>query len=175
MIFKLLTQKSALLALGGLCLAAPSQARQAPREDSSPPPTSAELRMDAVLDAMNEAIQDERRSYATYSKVLETLGDMRPFSNIVRAESRHIAALTQLYQTRGIEPPESQWTAANVPTYATRREACSAGVESELLNIAIYDRLLRLELPADVRFVFENLQSASRENHLPAFRRCLAS
>ena len=36
----------------------------------------------------------------------------------------------------------------------------------------MYDELLRLTLPADVRQVFENVGLASLSNHLPAFERC---
>lgn len=42
----------------------------------------------------------------------------------------------------------------------------------ENLDVNRYDRYLALRLPNDVRLVFENLQRASRENHLPAFERC---
>ena len=46
------------------------------------------------------------------------------------------------------------------------------GVVAERENIAIYDRLLPLDLPVDVRQVFENNRAASLFNHLPAFERC---
>jgi hypothetical protein len=36
----------------------------------------------------------------------------------------------------------------------------------------MYDDMLRLSLPSDVRQVFENNRSASLVNHLPAFERC---
>jgi hypothetical protein len=36
----------------------------------------------------------------------------------------------------------------------------------------MYDRLLPLELPADVRQVFTNNRRASLVNHLPAFESC---
>jgi hypothetical protein len=43
---------------------------------------------------------------------------------------------------------------------------------AERENIAMYDDLLRGDLPADVRQVFSNNRSASVTNHLPAFERC---
>lgn len=45
--------------------------------------------------------------------------------------------------------------------------------EAEIENIALYDRLPP-EIPDGVvRQVLQNLQAASRDNHLPAFGRCL--
>lgn len=46
-------------------------------------------------------------------------------------------------------------------------------IEAEVENIALYDRLLPAIADASVRHVLQNLQDASRDNHLPAFRRCL--
>jgi hypothetical protein len=50
--------------------------------------------------------------------------------------------------------------------------ACAAGVVAERENIALYDDLLKQDLPADVRQVFESNRSASLLAHLPAFQRC---
>ena len=43
-----------------------------------------------------EALQDEYRGEAVYARVVEDLGDIRPFSNIVHAERRHSAYLEDL-------------------------------------------------------------------------------
>jgi hypothetical protein len=122
---------------------------------------------------MDDALRDEYLAYMTYSRILEHFGEVYPFANIVHAEARHIAALATLYESRGLPAPENPWTQDDLPVYASLRDACAAGVEGEQRNIALYDRWLAMDLPADVRFVFENLQRASRENHLAAFRRCL--
>lgn len=37
----------------------------------------------------------------------------------------------------------------------------------------MYDRLLAVVEESDCRAVLENLQAASRDRHLPAFRRCI--
>lgn len=58
------------------------------------------------------------------------------------------------------------------PGKPTVASACAAGVDGEEGNIAMYDRLLALELPADVVKVFQNLRTASAEKHLPAFLAC---
>jgi hypothetical protein len=68
--------------------------------------------------------------------------------------------------------PVSDWSGDNVPGFATLAQACAAGVDAELANIALYDELLKGDLPADVRRVFENVRAASLNSHLPAFERC---
>lgn len=52
--------------------------------------------------------------------------------------------------------------------------ACDDGVTDveEIDNAAIYARYFDMELPEDVRRVFENNQAASLERHLPAFEFC---
>lgn len=127
---------------------------------------------DSTTEAMNEAIQDEYRAYETYQNVISDFGQVRPFVNIVKAESRHIKELTALYHVRGLEAPKSHWNKENVPSYQSVESACLAAVQGELNNIAIYDRLMKLVLPQDVRETFSYLRRASLENHLPAFQRC---
>jgi hypothetical protein len=124
-------------------------------------------------DAMTEAIQDEYHARFTYLKVLVDLGsDTGPFDNIVEAEKQHVDAIFELFIAREWEIPESAWTLDNVPTFATRVEACLGGVDAENENIDMYDELLTLDLPLDVEEVFVNLQAASFEHHLPAFEAC---
>jgi rubrerythrin len=52
------------------------------------------------------------------------------------------------------------------------REACQAGVDAEIANVALYDRLMQNTSRQDILAVFENLRRASQERHLPALRRC---
>jgi rubrerythrin len=53
-------------------------------------------------------------------------------------------------------------------------EACQSGVEAEIENAKMYDRLLELTTDyPDIQSVLIQLQRASTENHLPAFRRCV--
>ncbi len=124
-------------------------------------------------EAIAEALQDEYQGEALYARVLETLGEVGPFSRIVHAEQRHAAFLEDLLEDRDLAVPARRWTEAEVPTYASRQEACAAAVEFEVRNVALYDRLLaQLELPEDVRAVFEHNRMASLEHHQPAFARC---
>ncbi len=123
----------------------------------------------AMLDA---AVQDEYRALTTLQRMIEDFGDVRPFSNIVQAEGWHMQALARLYRRYGWKLPANEWKKEDVPAYASVQRACEAGALAERENAALYERFLALDLPADVRLVFENLQQASLEKHLPAFERC---
>lgn len=128
----------------------------------------------AVKEALDTMMQDEYRTEQVYLRVLRDFGEMRPFSNLVRAEQRHSAAIAALYRVRGLPVPTSRWSAEDVPAYRSVREACTAAVKGELENIALYDRYLERPLPDDVRETFEYNRRASAEHHLPALRRCVA-
>lgn len=125
-----------------------------------------------TIDALTEALEDEYKARAAYRRIIETYGERRPFINIVEAESRHIASLLSLFDKYDLTPPSDDW-AEKVDVPSSYREACADGVQAEIDNAAMYDRFLETVQEADIRRVFENLQAASRENHLPAFRRCL--
>ena len=125
-----------------------------------------------IVQMLEEAIQDEFHAEMIYRKVLADFGQIRPFSNIVNAEVRHAASLALLFDSYGLELPESEWNMENVPTFDSVREACQAAAQAEIANIALYDIWLVETLPEDVRFVFENNRRASLDKHLPAFRRC---
>jgi len=122
---------------------------------------------------MTVSIQAEHYALFTYSKVLADFGGVQPFSNIRDAEQRHVDSIGGLFTTRGLEIPPSVWDESNVPTFTRLRDACLAGMEIERANAAMYEGFLLSELPADVSTVFLNLLAASRDQHLPAFERCL--
>ncbi len=125
-----------------------------------------------VQNALKETLIDEYKARALYEKVIRTFGSVRPFSAIVGAEVRHAQALLNLFQKYGLKAPANPWTPAKLPTYSSVEEACQGGVKAEIDNAAIYDRLLKLDLPQDVRSVFMNLRDASTDNHMAAFQRC---
>jgi hypothetical protein len=125
-----------------------------------------------VAAAVNAAIQDEFRAEQIYLRVLVDHGNILPFYNIVVAEQRHSISLGAILERRGLGIPASEWTLENVPRFATVTAACAAGAVAEVENIALYDRLLPLELPTDVRNVFTSNRRASIERHLPAFESC---
>lgn len=119
-----------------------------------------------------EALDDERKAEATYRAVIEKSGEVRPFINIIEAERRHSAAIERQMIRLGFAIPANQWQGKGMAP-ATLAEACSMAITAEVENIALYDRLLPAIADESVRHVLQNLQDASRDNHLPAFRRCL--
>jgi hypothetical protein len=135
----------------------------------SPAPVGADAQLTVALE---RAVQDEFRAEAIYQAVLDDFGRVQPFVNVLGAEERHSAAIGRLFTARGVVVPASASTVTTVPHFATLLAACGAGAAAERENIAMYDDLLRVDLPADVRQVFSNNRSASLVNHLPAFERC---
>lgn len=127
----------------------------------------------ATQAAMDEALDDEYKARATYLEVIEAFGPVRPFVNIVESEGRHISALLSLYSKFGLTPPDDPW-AGNVAAPSSLADACRAAVKGEIENAEMYERLLAGVDETAVRQVLQRLQAASRDNHLPAFRRCLA-
>ena len=127
------------------------------------------ISLEAIL---NEALMDEYLARDSYRKIIEVFGPVRPFINIVEAEQNHIDALLVLYDRYDITPPIEPDPSRVTPPDSLLA-ACEAGVRAELENIAMYDRLVAASDRADVRQVLKNLQAASRDNHLPAFQRCV--
>jgi soluble lytic murein transglycosylase-like protein len=126
---------------------------------------------DAERLALATALDDEYKSHETYRRVIADFGPVRPFINIVEAEARHIAALLALFKTYAVAPPANRW-AGRAPRFADVHAACVAGVQGEIENVALYDRLLPATQRPDLLQVFHALRSASQDRHLPAFQRC---
>lgn len=126
-----------------------------------------------VQSALLAALDDEYKAEATYQAVLDKHGDVRPFSNIIRAEQRHQEMVKAEMDRRGWAYGPNPYT-GKIKAPATLLEACQTGVEAEIENIALYDKLLPTIDDAAARDVLTRLQWASRENHLPAFERCVA-
>ena len=79
--------------------------------------------------ALEEALDDEYRAWATYDQVMRDFGEVRPFSNIREAEARHIEALRVLFSRYGLDIPENPWP-GKVTRYADLQEACQRGTEN---------------------------------------------
>jgi len=134
---------------------------------------------DAEHDAVLEALDDEHRALAFYSAVLDRFPDAMPFAHIVEAEKRHAAALAAVLGADGRAVPENRHLGspeirAEVP--ASIACACDIAVEAEIDNVGLYVEHL---LPAvaerpDLVALFTRLMEASRDRHLPAFRRWTA-
>lgn len=121
--------------------------------------------------ALREALDDEQRAWAIYNQVLRDFGEVAPFVHIREAEARHQQALEALFHLHGLPVPENPWP-GRVPRYASLEEACLAGVQAEVDNAALYDRLLVSTSRPEILAVYRNLQEASQQRHLEAFRRC---
>jgi hypothetical protein len=123
--------------------------------------------------AMIEAINDEYYAHAFYSAVIDKFGEIRPFSNIVHSEARHIAMWVNLFTKYGLPIPEDTFAGkVNVPD--TIKASCQAGVEGEIANVAMYDRFLNFVQQSDLRAAFTQLRHVSQNNHLRAFQRCVS-
>ena len=122
--------------------------------------------------ALERGLQDEYKAEMTYQGVVDDLGAPIPFVGVLGSEQRHAAAIAQMFTRRGLPVPANAWTPDRVPRFATVPAACAAAAAGERETVAMYDELLRLDLPADVRQVFTNVRYASLSNHLPAFEWC---
>ena len=119
---------------------------------------------------LNCAIEDEYLAKAEYDAIINTFDVTRPFTNIIRAESTHIAELLPLFETYQVPVPAESTVAGQAVIPATLTETFAIGVEAEEKNIAMYESFLKQDLPDDVREVFENLRDGSIK-HLAAFDR----
>jgi hypothetical protein len=123
------------------------------------------------VNALLEALDDEYKAVATYAQVIDDFGPIRPFVNIIEAERRHIEALRGLFERYDLEMPANPWP-GTIAGFESVDDACAAGVEGEIENAAMYQRLIDATHHTDIIEVFENLRRASQDNHLPAFERC---
>ena len=118
---------------------------------------------------LNHAIQDEYLARAEYELIMKKYGSIRPFSNIIRAEQSHISWVSAMLEKYGFPVPKD--TSQNhVVMPSSMKAALETGVQSEINNIAMYEKFLaQPNLPIDIRDLFLRLQRGSR-NHLRAFR-----
>jgi hypothetical protein len=124
----------------------------------------------SLEDMLTAALLDEYLAQATYAKIIETYGEVKPFTKIILAEQQHIDLLLPLFEAYGITVPENN-VADQVVLPDSISSALATGVEAEKANIAMYEAFLAQEnLSDDVRDVFESLKTAS-EHHLAAFSR----
>lgn len=124
------------------------------------------------IHALQEALDDEYRAWATYDQVIADFGAVRPFTNIRDAEARHINALLVLFERYQLPVPVNPWR-GRVTRFDSLEEACAAGVADEIANAEMYDRLLAITDRPDIATVLNHLREASQQRHLLAFRRCV--
>jgi hypothetical protein len=128
---------------------------------------------DQVKSSLERALEDEYKAYATYKGIIDSYGEVRPFSMIIQAEEQHIASLKTLFGIYNIQIPENAFI-GNITIPSTLKEACSIGVEVEKQNVSLYknELLPSVSSYADITATFTNLMNASQDRHLPAFTRC---
>ncbi len=127
-------------------------------------------------EAVLEALDDEYRARAFYLAVLERFPGAMPFAHIEESEERHVAALGRVLAAYGLPVPANRYIGDekirhSVP--ASLACACGIAAREEVHNDRLYvDKLLpKVAGFPLVAQVFERLTLASRERHLPAFRR----
>ncbi len=120
----------------------------------------------ALLDALN----DEYKALATYQQVIEQFGDIRPFTNIMKAEQTHVEELLPLFEKYGVAVPKNEWI-GKIPAFDSIEDALKAGMQAEIENAQMYDEFFTFVQEQDILQVFTQLRDASQEKHLPAFQR----
>jgi hypothetical protein len=125
-------------------------------------------KVSTLPEMLTYAIEDEYLAQARYENVIGKFGAQRPFTNILRAETMHIAELKPLFGMYNVPLPED-----NARNYlaepATLADAYRAGINGEIDNIRMYNAFLKQSIPSDVRAVFTALRNAS-VRHLAAFQ-----
>lgn len=119
------------------------------------------------------SIQDEYIAQAEYSYIISKFGNISPFNNITKAEITHSNALTTLFTNYNFKVPVND-AANRIIKVSSLEEALEIGIESEIKNIAMYDTFLKMDLPDDVKNVYNSLKKASN-NHLLAFEKGLSN
>ena len=136
-------------------------------------PSSTQPLDEAAKQALIQALtgpMGEFAARAEYAAILEKFGaDVQPYANIMRAETRHAAALRRQLSANGLPVPVDTYL-GNVTAPSTLLKAAEVGAAAEVLNVAMYDELLTKvqKFPNLVR-VLTHLRAASLNHHLPAF------
>lgn len=112
----------------------------------------------------------EYAAHAKYHAILAQFGEAtQPFARIVEAEQRHIDALKNQCVKYGVPVPEDPYVDAEW-SFDTLLDAAEEAVLGEIENAATYELSMAVvEDYSSLVKVFETLQKASEQNHLPAF------
>ena len=109
-----------------------------------------------IREALISAIDDERQAQAYYAAVLAKFGQVRPYTQLVKAEARHEEILVRYCEQNGIEVPANQWATPTVPLPATLEEVRQQSLTREVKNVEMYNEFLKtIKTPALVT-IFEN-------------------
>jgi hypothetical protein len=117
-----------------------------------------------------DAILEEYGALNLYNAVIAQFGSVVPFSQIALSEQMHVNALVRQATKYGVSIPANPGLSA--PKFASLEAACQAGVAAEIADAALYDELMFGTTHTDLLRVYQMLQSASLNSHLPAFEIC---
>lgn len=137
--------------------------------ESSAPVSMGLPEMNATLDALTKALEDERKSEAMYMAVMKVHGERRPFSMIVNAERKHQQALIAQFNRLGAQVPAATPFSFDIPE--TFEGACEMAVQAEVDNAALYDEIEQNVSDPQILRTFNMLRNATENCHLPAFKR----
>ena len=121
--------------------------------------------------ALQKAILEEYGAFNLYTAVIAQLGSTAPFTQIVKAEQQHVNVLVGQADKYGVAVPVNPGLTPT-PEFVSLAGACQAGVKAEIADAALYDNLKLATTHTDLLQVFNNLQRASLNSHLPAFQAC---
>ncbi len=110
----------------------------------------------------------EYAAAASYEAVLNKYGIVEPYATIYQAELRHIDALIRQLERAGVDVPANPYT-GKITAPGDLTTAAEAWAEGEILNVELYDDLIKRTSNENLLKVLGNLRSASLDSHLPAF------
>ncbi len=120
---------------------------------------------------LQEAILEEYGALNLYNAVIAQFGGRRPLQPDRPSEQMHVNALVRQATKYGVSIPANPGL-ATTPVFASLEAACQAGVAAEIADAALYDELMSGTTHTDLLRVYQMLQSASLNSHLPAFQTC---
>ncbi|MFI4870602.1 MAG: hypothetical protein ACIARQ_02225 [Phycisphaerales bacterium JB061] len=157
------------LALMAGCQSGEKECCQVPAEETAGIPEMSPPELEATIEALSLALEDERKSEAMYMAVMDVHGERRPFSMIVNSERMHQNALLKQFDRLGVEAPEAHEWAFEIPD--TFEGACQMAIDAEVDNAALYDKIENQVSDESILGTFAMLRNATENCHLPAFTR----
>lgn len=119
--------------------------------------------------ALRIALYNAYAARSFHARVVDAFGTRPPFTEMVKAEERTVAALSTLCQRFGIPRPLDAFPMHTQPS-ASWLTNCQRGLSGEMANIRLYTELLTQVREPEAQKLFTRLQSDARERHLPVFR-----
>jgi hypothetical protein len=125
----------------------------------------------AEIDGLKLAVLEEYGALNTYNAVIDQLGAVYPFTQIVQSEQQHVNALLRLADRYGITALVNPGL-TNSLGIVTVTEACQIGLSAEIADADLYTQIMKFTTHTDLLRVYTNLRSASLNIHLTQFEYC---